>query len=111
MSDLVPEQIAPLTRGPDGVWRVAGSRVTLDSVVRQFRSGASAEEILEDFPSLTLSDIYAVIAYYLQHPAAVEAYLHEQAQGAEAVRRDVEGHLETKDLRRRLRQRRAPAVA
>ena len=100
-----------ISGGRQRTWMPTRSRVTLDSVVRQFRSGASAEEILQDFPYLALSDIYAVIAYYLQHAAAVEDYLHEQAQGAEAVRRDVEGHLQTKDLRDCLRRQRARAVA
>jgi len=111
MSDLPTSQTVPLTRGQDGVWRVTGSRVTLDSIVRQFKSGATTEQIQEDFPSLTLSDIYSVIAYFLQHPGAVEDYLVEQAQAAGEVQREVESHIETKELRDRLRQRRDRAVA
>ena len=80
-------------------------------IVRQFKSGATTEQIQEDFPSLTLSDIYSVIAYFLQHPRAVEDHLCEQAEAAEEVRREVESHFETRELRDRLRQRRARAVA
>jgi len=111
MSNLPTTQTVPLTRGDDGVWRVMGSRVTLDVIVRQFKSGATSEQIQEDFPSLTLSDIYSVIAYFLQHRGVVEDYLREEASAAEEVRREVESHLETEDLRGRLRQRRARAVA
>jgi uncharacterized protein (DUF433 family) len=111
MSDLPTAQTVPLTRSQDGVWRVTGSRVTLDSIVRQFKSGATTEQIQEDFPSLTLSDIYSVIAYFLQHHRAVDDYLREQAAAAEEARREVESHIETNDLRDRLRQRRARAVA
>jgi uncharacterized protein (DUF433 family) len=111
MSDLPTTQTVPLTRGQDGVWRVTGSRVTLDAVVRQFKGGATTEQIQEDFPSLTLSDIYSVIAYFLQHRGAVEEYLREQAAAAEEVRRELESHIETKELRDRLRLRRARAVA
>lgn len=111
MSELPTTQPVPLTRGADGVWRVAGSRVTLDSIVHQFKGGATAEQMQEDFPSLTLSDIYAVIAYFLQHPRAVEEYLNESAQAAKEVRREVETGLETKDLRERLSRRRAQAAA
>jgi len=93
------------------VVRVTGSRVTLDSVVRQFKSGASTEQIQEDFPSLTLGDIYSVIAFYLQHPNAVEEYLLEQARAARDVRQEVERLCEPKDLRERLKQRRARATA
>lgn len=111
MIELPMTQTVPLTKGEDGVCRITGSRVTLDSIVHQFQSGATAEQIQEDFPSVTLRDIYAVIAYFLQHRRAVEDYLGEQTQAAEAIRRVVESGLETGELREHLRQRRARAVA
>jgi hypothetical protein len=52
-----------------------------------------------------------VIAYYLQHSRAVEDYLSAQAQAAKEVRGEVEGRIDTRGLRERLRQRRAQAVA
>ena len=111
MSELPITQIVPLTQGEDGVLRVTGSRVTLDSIVDQFKSGATAEQIQEDFPSVTLNDIYSLIAYYLQHSGSVEDYLREQALAAKEVRRELERNLETKELRERLRRRRAQAAA
>jgi uncharacterized protein (DUF433 family) len=111
MIELKLTQSIPLTRSDDGVFRVAGSRVTLDSIVHQFKCGATAEQIQEDFPSVTLSDIYSVIAYYLQHSRAVEDYLGEQACAAGDLRREVENRLEMGELRERLRQRRAQATA
>ena len=53
---------APLVTDEDGVVRVEGTRVRLDTVVFAFNQGASAEEILQQYPSLTLSDIYATSA-------------------------------------------------
>jgi len=110
---LVIEQTqrVPLTQDAEGVWRVTGSRVTLDSIVHQFQSGATAEQIQEDFPSLALSDIYAVIACVLQHPRAVRQYLDEQAQAAQQVRREIARDLDTSSLRERLRGRRARVIA
>ena len=110
MVELSSTQSVPLTRSADGVFRVTGSRVTLDSIVHQFKSGATPEQIQEDFPSVTLSDIYSVIAFYLQQTRAVEDYLSEQAQTAKEVRREVETDLETKDLRERLSRRRSKAA-
>jgi len=77
----------PLTRDKDGVLRVTGSRVTLDSIVHEFKNGASAEQIQEDFPSVMLRDIYSVIAHFLQHGSAVEEYLREQAANNKAITR------------------------
>ena len=85
--------------------------MTLDSLVHQFKSGATAEQIQEDFPSLALRDIYAIIAYYLQHSKEVDDYLREQAQAAKELRSEVESTLGTGAVRDRLRQRRAQAAA
>ena len=103
-------QAIPLTRGEGGVFRITGTRVTLDSIVREFKDGATPEQIQEDFPSVTLSDICSVIAYYLQHSRAVEDYLRAQAQAAAEVRREVESRVDTQGLRERLRQRRTQAT-
>lgn len=110
MPELEPIQRAPLTSGEDGTIRITGSRVPLDSIVSQFKSGATAEQIQEDFPSLHLRDIYGAIAYYLQNTRAVEEYLRDQQQAAAQTRREIESHRDTTGLRERLRRRRAEAV-
>jgi uncharacterized protein (DUF433 family) len=51
----------PLSKDEIGVYRIGGTRVTLDLIIRAFNRGATAEEIVQDFPSLQLSDIYQVI--------------------------------------------------
>jgi uncharacterized protein (DUF433 family) len=61
----------------DGGYYVAGSRVSLDSIVYEFREGASPESIQQNFPTLTLEQIYGAIAFYLGHQSAVDAYLIE----------------------------------
>ena len=65
----------PLKLDKTGVVRVGGTRVTLDTVVRAFVRGATAEEIAQQYPSLILSDIYATISYYLQNQEEVESIL------------------------------------
>jgi uncharacterized protein (DUF433 family) len=94
-----------------GVMRVAGTRVTLDSVVAAFRAGATAEEIAQQYPSLALADVYQVIAHYLKHPAEVEAYLAKQQTAAKAQRREHETRFDPRGVRDRLLARRAPAKA
>lgn len=111
MPTLDATQAVPLTLGDDGTIRITGSRVTLESVVHQFKQGATAEQIQEDFPSLPLRDIYAAIAYYLQHVDRVEDYLREQAHAAAETRREIEAEQDTTGLRERLRQRRDTKAA
>jgi uncharacterized protein (DUF433 family) len=97
----------PLTTDLHGTVRVGDTRVTLDSVVGAFRSGATAEEIAQQFPALALADIYQVIAYYLQHTAEVETYLATREQEAKKLRRDIEAQFDPRGLRSRLLARRA----
>jgi uncharacterized protein (DUF433 family) len=68
----------PLTKDAHGVYRVGGTRVTLDLVVRAFNRGATAEEIVQKFSSLNLSDVYQVIGYYLKHRAVFAKYFEER---------------------------------
>jgi uncharacterized protein (DUF433 family) len=59
----------------EGGYYVAGSRVSLASVIFAFREGASPETIRQNFPSLSLGQVYGAIAFHLNHPAESEAYL------------------------------------
>ena len=96
----------PLTVDPDGVVRVGKTRVTLDTVVLAFHDGATAEEIAQQYPSLALADVYAVIGYYLQRRDEVEEYLRERQRGAAEVRRRNESRFDPDDVRDRLMARR-----
>jgi ABC-type dipeptide/oligopeptide/nickel transport system ATPase component/uncharacterized protein (DUF433 family) len=68
----------PLAKDAHGVYRVGGTRVTLDLVVRAFNRGATAEEIVQKFTSLQLSDVYQVIGYYLKHSAELAEYFEKR---------------------------------
>jgi uncharacterized protein (DUF433 family) len=103
-------QNTPLTVSDDGTIRVKGSRVTLDTIVRQFKQGATAEQIVEDFPSLNLRDVYGAIYYYLEHEGEVEEYLKEQKDAAAETRKLVESKNDGGALRERIRARREQSV-
>ena len=45
--------------------RVRGTRLNVMTVAQQWRAGRSAEEIADEFPSLSLEAVYASILYYL----------------------------------------------
>lgn len=98
----------PLETDPHGVIRVGGTRVTLETVIGAFKDGAAAEEILERYPSVSLADIYAVIAYYLRHRDEVDAYIREQEKEAENVRLENEARFAPQGIRERLLARRDP---
>src|SRR6266446_2707928 len=70
----------------DGGYYVAGTRVSLDSLVYAFRSGESPEMIQQQFPTLSLEQVYGAIAFYLGHQAEVDANIRE---GEELIHRTV----------------------
>ena len=69
----------------DGGYYVAGTRISLDSVVYAFNRGDSPELILEEFPLLNqLAKIYGAIAFYLDHKAAIDKHLDDTKREFEA---------------------------
>lgn len=71
----------------DGGYWVAGTRISLDSVVMAYKNGLSAETIAtECFPSLTLEQVNGALAYYLSHRPEIDAYLQQADLEFEALR-------------------------
>ena len=90
--------------------RVAGTRVTLDAVVAAFDAGATPEEIVQKFPTIELSEVYAVCAHLLAHRTDVDSYLTEQAEAAAEIRTEMEARFPSTGIRERLlARRRIPA--
>jgi len=105
MMQVLAEPV-PLSKDADGVLRIGGTRVPLETVVHAFESGATPEEISQDFPVLDLADVYATVTYYLRHRNEVAEYLERRATEAEAIRRKVEARSPANaNLRERLMAR------
>ena len=81
----------PLWEDPPGVLRVGKSRVLLELVIHAYQQGASPQAIVEMYHSLDVGDVFAVIAYYLAHPAEVHEYVRKCDEEADALRRSIEG--------------------
>jgi len=72
---------------PDNsTWRVADTRVSLDSVVYCFRDGYSPESIIKAYPALNLEQVYGAIAFYLANRNEVDEYLERQEKLFEKLR-------------------------
>lgn len=67
--------------------RIAGHRIRVqDIVVWHERLGMSPDEIVSQYPGLTLSDVYAALAYYHDHVDEIRSYLAEGEALAESLR-------------------------
>lgn len=98
--------IIPLTVDAHGVLRVGNTRVTLDIVIAAFADGATAEEIVQQYPSLHLADVYSVIGYYLRHTAEIDAYLQQRREQREVIHQQNETRFDPHGVRERLLARR-----
>ncbi|MCG3159514.1 MAG: hypothetical protein JMDDDDMK_00503 [Acidobacteria bacterium] len=88
------EYVVQLSWEEDGetkiAYRVAGTRVSLDSVVYSWLSGYSPEGIVESFPSLKLEQVHGALAYYLANREEIDEYLRQ-------------GEIEFEQMRQKLR--------
>lgn len=73
-----------------GSWRVAGTRVSLESVIFLYLDGAGAEEIVRQFPTLNEEQVHGAIAFYLRNKAAMDAYLDHIRELFETGRQESE---------------------
>jgi len=92
----------------EGVWRVATTRVSVDSIIDAFWRGATPEQIVQDYDALTLAQVYGVVHYYLTHRRAVDAYLKTQGRLDKVLRGELgaqHGRF-LRELRRRMDARR-----
>ncbi len=100
----------PFVADKAGVVRVAGTRVTLDTIVVAHQQGEPPEVIADQYPCVPLADIYAVINYYLRHRQEVDGYLADRERQAQELRQQWEAVCPPDEIRRRLVERRAKTL-
>ncbi|MFN7945107.1 MAG: DUF433 domain-containing protein [Blastocatellia bacterium] len=70
----------------DGGYRIAGTRISLDSVVYAWQRGSSPESIQRSFPLLALEQVYGAITFYLANQPMVDEYLRQGEAEFEQMR-------------------------
>ncbi|HKP10665.1 MAG TPA: DUF433 domain-containing protein [Blastocatellia bacterium] len=92
----------------DGAYRIAGTRVSLDSIVYAFNEGLSPETIAREyFPVLSTEQVNRAIAYYLAHRDEIDRYLERGKQEYDALREA--SHEADQDFYRKLTNARQPS--
>jgi uncharacterized protein (DUF433 family) len=84
---LLEDYLHFLRSGPDGdvqAIRIAGTRVGIEYVLREYLQGAGPEEMALRFPTLTLEQVHATITYFLAHREEVGAHLRRVWQRQQA---------------------------
>jgi uncharacterized protein (DUF433 family) len=95
----------PLRLDAHGTIRVGRSRVTLDTVIELYHHGTSPEVIAQQFPAVTLAEVYGTIAYYLQHQPELDTYLKAREEAAAPLVAELAARSNPPGTRERLRAR------
>ncbi len=74
----------------NGAYRVGTTRVSLDSVVHAYMQGHSAEAIADQYPAITLEEVYGAIAFFLGNRDEVNRYLEGQQKLWEKMRAEAD---------------------
>lgn len=90
-----------LEQTTEGGWRLAETRVSLDSVIHAFWEGLSPEAIVDQFPTLSLEKVYGAISTYLHNREEFDRYFAKQQARWEALRK--QSHEQADPLLKRLR--------
>lgn len=101
----------PLRWDEAGGIRIGQSRVTLDSLLAAYQIGSTPEEIALQYDVLSLSEIYATIAYYLTHRQQIDNYLEQRRQNAQQYRQKLTQDNNLVNLRERLLARHQSQVS
>ena len=66
--------------------RIAGHRIRVQDIVLWTEEGRSADEIVADFPQLSLADVYAALAYYHDHREQIDKDIREDEEFFEQMK-------------------------
>lgn len=73
-----------------GRLRIDGTRITVNQIATLHKQGYNAEEIADQFPHLTMAQIYAALSYYHANQQEIEADLIAEEQVADALQDEFE---------------------
>jgi len=92
----------PLVQWECGTIRVRNSRVTLDTIVHRMQVGDTVETIHDGFPTVSVSQITEILAWYFENKAEADEYLQQREAEAERIRQWVESQPGYKESREKL---------
>ena len=83
---LITEHIEITPGVCGGKPRIAGHRIKVqDIAIWHERMGMSPDEIVSNYPSITLSDVYAALAYYHDHLEEIRLQIKEDEEYAQEL--------------------------
>ncbi len=76
---------------------IAGTRISVSDIVIWSEQGQSPDEIVNDFPHLTLSDVHAALAFYYANQLDIDQQIRDSEKAAEEWKRKLEDTASTNE--------------
>lgn len=97
MTDVIRDHIE-IAQGESGPKpRIAGHRIRVqDVVIWHEKLGMSPDEIVDQYPTITLADVHAALAYYWDHREDIERAIVDEHALVEEFRRSYSSPLQEK---------------
>ncbi len=92
----------PLVQLENGAVRVRNSRVSLDTIIIRTQMGDTVARIHSGFPTVSISQIKEILAWYFDNQADVDEYIRQGQEEAERLRQWVESQPGYKEHREKL---------
>ena len=80
----------PLVQLENGAVRVRNSRVTLETIVIRMQMGDTVERIHSGFPTVSVSQIEEILAWYFDNKAEADNYLQQIEEESERMWQRIE---------------------
>ena len=92
MTDLTKLEARPMLFdvGPDGGARIRGTRIPVERIINAYLAGDTPEQIVDDYDTLLLADVYRLLGFYMDHRTEVDAYIREQGEAADRLQARIE---------------------
>ena len=97
VADVITDRISKIPGVCGGRTCIAGHRIRVMDIVLWYEGmGLSADEIVSHFPTLTLSDVHAALAYYHDHTQDIQEEVRQEQGQAAGFRRQLSSPLQEK---------------
>jgi uncharacterized protein (DUF433 family) len=96
-----------LVSSPDvcgGRLRIDGTRITINQIATLYKQGFGAEEIADQYPHLTLAQVYAALSHYHANQGEIEADLEAEKQEAARLEREYQSSFNSSDADKSIRR-------
>jgi len=89
---IIHSDPVPLRVDETGTIRVGKTRITLDVLLGYLLRGVKPEQLVTEewYPTLSLADVYGVMAYYYRHQGELDMYLKRRQEEAERQQKEIE---------------------